>query len=53
MELTPEEIKGGWTEEKLQKYLLEREVAQSALVLDRPPERPKWANSLYNPHKWW
>jgi hypothetical protein len=55
-ELTKEDIKNGWTVEKLEKYLKDREKAQSGVIMFHPdhrkPQRPKWANNLYRPLQW-
>ena len=56
VDLTDEEKKNGWTSEKLEKYLVDREKAQSGVILFHPdhrkPPRPKWANNSYNPLQW-
>jgi hypothetical protein len=54
VELTEEDKKNGWTEEKLQKYLEDRDKAQSGIILfnNRKPQRPKWANNSFNPLRW-
>ena len=56
VELTDEERRNGWTEEKLGSYLKERERAQSGVILFHPdfrkPARKKFANNRYNPLKW-
>ena len=52
IELTDEECKNGWTEKSLQKYLDEREKAQSGVIMDRKPQRPRFANSRYSPLRW-
>ena len=52
IDLTDEERKNGWTEKSLQKYLDEREKAQTAAILDRPAPRPRFANNKYNPLRW-
>ena len=54
--LTPEEKENGWTEEKLEKYMLDREKAQAGVILFNPdfrkPQRPRFANNRYNPLRW-
>lgn len=56
IELTPEELANGWTEETLASYIKEREQAQAGIVMfhpdHRPAARPKWANNKYNPLRW-
>ena len=56
LELTDEERANGWTEKSLQKYLDEREKAQSGVIMFHPdhrkPARLRFANNRYNPLKW-
>jgi hypothetical protein len=56
MELTDEEKKNGWTEEKLEKYVLERERAQAGVIMFHPdyrkPRKPRFANNHYRPLHW-
>ncbi len=56
IELTPEEEANGWTVPTLTAYLAERERAQAGIVMfspeHRPRQRPRWANSLYDPMSW-
>lgn len=52
VELTEEEKKNGWTEESLEAYFKDREKAQSAVVLADRRQRPRFANSSYNPLQW-
>jgi hypothetical protein len=52
--LTRDEIRNGWTEQKLAAYLAERE-AQQAVFADQPkPKRVIVENvkTSFNPHKW-
>lgn len=53
LELTPEEIKNGWTVESLEAYIEGRERVQAGVVMfdheHRQQQKPRWANSLYNP----
>lgn len=52
VELTPEEIKNGWTKETLETYFKDREKAQSAVVLSDRQQRPRFANNMYSPLQW-
>ena len=52
LELTDEEKKNGWTEESLEAYFKDREKAQSAVVLSDKQQRPRFANSSYDPLRW-
>ena len=56
IEITPEELKNGWTEQTLAVYVAEREQAQAGVVMFNPeyrkPQRRKWANNRYNPMRW-
>lgn len=52
IELTPEDIKNGWDKETLWTYIQGRQKAQADHVLHREPQRPKYQNNSYNPHKW-
>lgn len=51
VDLTDDERANGWTEETLATYLKERDKAQTQTVLYRAPEKPRWANSHYDPMK--
>ena len=56
VELTEQEKKAGWTEERLEKYLLERERAQMGVITFHPdyrkPQKRKWANNHYRALHW-
>jgi hypothetical protein len=54
LELTEEEKANGWTSETLEKYLKDREKAQSGIILfdTRQKARPRFANNLYRPLRW-
>ena len=49
-ELTPEEIKNGWTEEALEKYLAEREEGAQIKIF-RPRAKPLKQNNSYDPFR--
>lgn len=51
MDLTPEEIKNGWTEESLKRYLLERESAASLKVFPDKPDLVIHGQKDFNPKK--
>jgi hypothetical protein len=51
VELTPEEIKNGWTPEKLEAYLRERAAAASKAVFKKP-SLPREQNNRYSVHRW-
>jgi len=52
IELTDDEKKNGWTVATLEAYLADREKALAGVILHRAPVRPRWANSIYSPHRW-
>lgn len=56
LELTSDEIKNGWTEESLSRYVGERTKAQDGIIAFDPqfrePKRPSVANSKYSPFRW-
>ena len=56
IELTPEERKGGWTEETLAEYQAGRARVHAGIIMFDPkyrkPHRPKWANNSYSPLRW-
>jgi len=53
-ELTPEEVRNGWTPESLNTYLNEREKAQREYIfgLNQAPKFSPFQNNIYNPAKW-
>ena len=56
IELTDEERANGWDEKTLNAYIAEREKAQAGIIMFNPeyrrPQKPKWANTSYNPMRW-
>ncbi len=54
--ITDAEKKNGWTEDALEKYMLDREKAQAGVVMFHPdhrkPQKPRFANSHYRPLHW-
>lgn len=51
IELTSDDIKNGWTKDKLEAYHAERE-RESAKAIFPKPQPKRVANSTYSPHRW-
>lgn len=52
LELTPEEVKNGWTKESLQAYFDSREREQAKHIHGKKIRKPNVQQSKYNPHRW-
>ena len=50
--LTPEEIRNGWTPEKLARYRQERDRAAYNTLFAPAKQRPQRTASKHDPHKW-
>ena len=53
--VTNDELKNGWDDASLRKYLEQRNEAQASLIDPRSEarrKRPIEQNHLYNPHRW-
>ncbi|MDO8683698.1 MAG: hypothetical protein Q7N50_09485 [Armatimonadota bacterium] len=53
--VTPDELKNGWDDASLRKYLNERNEAQVSLIdprSDSRRKRPTEQNHKYRPHRW-
>lgn len=52
IELTEDEIKNGWTPEKLEAYLIERDNAARGIINHEKPDLPVRQKSKYSVHHW-
>jgi len=52
IEPTEDEKKNGWTKDKLDAYIRERERGRFLATFYREPERPHIQNYRYSPFKW-
>lgn len=53
--VTPDELKNGWDDKSLRKYLEERNEAQADKINPRSEQRrtkPMEQNHRYRPHRW-
>lgn len=53
--VSPDELKNGWDDASLRKYLNERNEAQASLIdprSDSRRKRPIEQNHRYRPHRW-
>ena len=50
--LTPEELKNGWTPERLARYRMERDRAAYSRLFMPTKQRPQRTAQKYDPFKW-
>lgn len=49
---TEGERRNGWTSETLTRYVRAQEESAANRVLNPEPQKPRFQNSKYNPHRW-